>query len=90
MKTELSLEERVKAIEARNAKVEADKAWEVSYIRRFSITVLTYFVIVIYLVFINKDSHPFINAIVPAVGYFVSTLVMRGAKEYWQSRRKND
>ena len=83
------LEKRVRAIEDRNARVQSDKAWETSLVRRLSIAVLTYIVVLIYLSLVNNSS-PWINAIVPAVGYFVSTLVMRGAKEYWQSRRKND
>lgn len=89
MNTKTSLEERVAAIEARNSKVESDKAWEVSMVRRLSIAALTYIVVLIYLSLVNNSS-PWINAIVPAVGYFVSTLVMRGAKNYWQSKRKND
>ena len=45
LKYDMSLEERVAKIEARNAKVEADKAWETSWVRRFSIALLTYGVI---------------------------------------------
>lgn len=85
----MSLEERVEAIEARNERVQSDKAWETSLVRRLCIAVLTYGVVLIYLSLVNNSS-PWVNAIVPAAGYFVSTLVMRGAKDYWQSRRKND
>lgn len=85
MKTQL--EKRLEAIEARNARVEADKAWETSAVRRLGIAGLTYAVVVIYLSSVNNSS-PWINAIVPAVGYFVSTLVMRRAKEIWQSKHK--
>lgn len=83
------LEKRIEAIEKRNAKVELDKAWETSFVRRFMIAILTYFVVVIYLVFVNNNS-PFINAIVPAVGFFVSTLVIRGAKSYWENKRRRE
>ena len=62
----LHLEQRIAIIEARNKKVEADKAWETSWVRRISIAVLTYAVVVFYLSVINNDA-PFINALVPVV-----------------------
>ena len=83
------LEDRIAAIEARNAKVELDKAWETSWVRRMSIASLTYAVIVIYLIVINNNS-PFINAAVPAVGFLLSTLLLRRVKEMWQKQRKGN
>ncbi|HLB66633.1 MAG TPA: hypothetical protein VJJ78_03515 [Candidatus Saccharimonadales bacterium] len=81
-----NLESRVAAIEARNAKVEQDKDWETSWTRRISIGLLTYAVIVIYLIVINNDK-PFINAAVPAVGFLLSTLVLRQVRNIWQNRK---
>ena len=75
------------AIEARNARVEKNKAWETSLTRRLSIALLTYFVVVAYLLLIDND-RPYVTAIVPAVGYFLSTLVMRNIKSLWQGRRR--
>lgn len=83
------LENRIASIEARNKKVEADKAWETSWTRRLSITILTYTVIVVYLHIIHNNA-PFINAAVPAVGFLLSTLVMRQVRDFWQSRRKGN
>lgn len=81
------LNKRVAAIEERNARVELDKAWGTSWTRRISIGLLTYGVIVIYLLVIDNDK-PFINAAVPAVGFLLSTLVLRQIRELWQ--RNND
>ncbi len=81
-----SVEERLAVIEARNARVERDKAWETSLIRRVSIALLTYVVVLVYLFMIDNDQ-PFVNALVPAVGYFLSTLVMRNIKNLWQGRK---
>lgn len=78
-----SLEDRVAAIEARNKKVEQDKAWETSWTRRLTITALTYFVVVAYLLIISNDK-PWINALIPAVGFFISTLVLKGIRDLWQ------
>ncbi|OGL35177.1 hypothetical protein A3F65_01485 [Candidatus Saccharibacteria bacterium RIFCSPHIGHO2_12_FULL_47_16b] len=85
--TKRSVEERLVAIEARNARVEKNKAWETSLTRRLSIALLTYFVVVAYLLLIDND-RPYVTAIVPAVGYFLSTLVMRNIKSLWQGRRR--
>lgn len=81
------LESRVAAIEARNKKVEANKAWETSWVRRLSIAILTYIVIVIYLSVIHNNA-PFINALVPVVGFLLSTLVMGRIRDLYQSRRE--
>ncbi len=80
-------EKRLEAIEARNKRVELDKAWEISWTRRLSVAVLTYLVIVGYLIAIHKDK-PFINAFVPALGYFLSTLLLKRVKAYWQAKHK--
>lgn len=82
----VDLEKRVAAIEARNTKVELDKAWEVSWVRRLSIAVLTYSAIVIYLHIIHNNE-PFINAAVPVVGFMLSTLLLRRVKDLWQNNR---
>jgi len=78
-----TLEERIAAIENRNQRVELDKKWETSWIRRLSIATLTYLVVVGYLFVIGND-RPFINAIVPPVGFILSTLVMKQIRRLWQ------
>jgi hypothetical protein len=83
------LEARVAAIELRNKKVEADKAWETSWVRRLSIAILTYIIIAVFLLAIDKPQ-PFINALVPPIGYLLSTLVMRQVRSIWQSERVNN
>jgi hypothetical protein len=77
------IEQRLRAIEKRNQRVELDKKWETSWTRRISIAILTYFVVVVYLFVIGHDQ-PWINAIVPPVGFLLSTLVMRHIKNIWQ------
>lgn len=77
------LEKRVAAIEKRNQRVEQDKAWETSWTRRVSIGVLTYAVVVSYLLVIHNDK-PFINGLVPAIGFVLSTLVLKSIRDIWQ------
>lgn len=73
---------RIEKLEARNRRVEADKAWETSWWRRLAIVVLTYFVIVIYLGLV-VHINPWVNAIVPSVGFFLSTLTLSILKRIW-------
>ncbi len=81
------LEKRIEVIEARNKRVELDKRWEVSWTRRIAIALLTYIVIVSYLIAIHKQE-PFINAVVPVVGFVLSTLALSKIKSWWQKGSK--
>ncbi|MFA5270300.1 MAG: hypothetical protein WC400_01660 [Patescibacteria group bacterium] len=76
------IEQRIKAIEERNRSVEIDKAWEISWARRIVLVVLTYLSIGIYMWAI-KLPWPWLNAIVPAVAFVISTLSMPFFKKVW-------
>jgi hypothetical protein len=76
------LEKRLKNIESRNKKVELDKAWETSLTRKILLISFTYLSIGFYLNVINID-RPWFNAIVPAVGFFLSTLTLPYLKKFW-------
>ncbi len=81
------LEEKIRQIEERNKKVELDKAWEVSYTRRFLLLMFTYLTIGFYLQAI-KIPQPWLNAIVPAVAFMLSTLTLPFFKELWLKYNK--
>ena len=83
-----SLEERVEKLESRNRRVEANKAWETSWTRRLSIMVLIYLTIVFYLHFVIHIN-PWINGLVPVIGYFISTLTISKLKAIWSQRYTN-
>lgn len=70
-----SLEREVSDLRKRNLRVEADKKWETSWMRRVLVAVLTYFVIVLFF-WVSKLGNPFVNAIVPTIGFILSTLSM--------------
>lgn len=76
------LEKRIEKIESRNQSVEANKAWETSYTRRFLIAVFTYLAIALYLKYI-VGIDPWINAIVPTVGFLLSTITLPYFKKVW-------
>jgi len=81
-----NLEQKLQAIAIRNNRVEDDKAWEVSWSRRLSIMVLTYLVVAFYLRFVVRIE-PWINALVPVIGFLLSTLTMSILKQRWLKRR---
>lgn len=81
-----NLERRIEQLEARNKRVEADKAWETSWIRRLLVMLLTYLVVIAYLHFV-VHINPWINGFVPVIGFFLSTLTVSIAKKYWLSKR---
>ncbi len=78
----MTLEERVDKIEERNKSVELNKAWETSYTRRGLIIIFTYLAIALYLKFI-VGINPWVNAIVPSVGFLLSTLTLPFFKSLW-------
>lgn len=77
---------KIKAIEERNKRVESDKAWETSIMRRSIIAILTYFVVVLFLYLIHAPK-PWWNACVPTGGYVLSTLTLPFFKKWWIARQ---
>lgn len=84
---ENNIEDRIQKIEDRNRKVEADKAWETSWIRRILLTLFTYLAIGVYMRAIDI-SRPWLNAVVPAVAFMLSTLTMPFFKKLWLKRNQ--
>jgi len=81
------LKNEIEKIKVRNARVEMDKAWETSLTRKLLILILTYFVVVIFF-FVNKLANPFVNSLVPTLGFFLSTLTIPWIKAIWIKRNK--
>ena len=77
-----NLEERIQKIEARNQRVESDKDWEQSWTRRGLLVIFTYLGIALHLWAIDI-SRPWLNAVVPAVAFMLSTLTMQFFKKIW-------
>jgi hypothetical protein len=89
MANEKNLVRRIEKLEARNKRVEADKAWETSWTRRILIMVLTYLVVISYLHFV-VHINPWINGFVPVIGYFVSTFTVSAVKKRWTASRRKE
>jgi hypothetical protein len=76
------IEKEIQALKNRNKKVEADKAWETSWTRRLLIVLLTYIVIVVFF-YIAELPNPWVNSIVPALAFTLSTLSLGFVKQFW-------
>jgi hypothetical protein len=62
--------------------VEAEKAWETSLVRKLAIAVLTYGLVVLFFYAAGLPK-PLVNAIVPTLGYLLSTLSLGWLKKLW-------
>ena len=72
----------VEGILKRNARVEADKAWETSWTRRGVIALITYIIAASFMAHIGVVN-PWLNALVPTGGYVLSTLSLSFVKRWW-------
>ncbi|HID72826.1 TPA: hypothetical protein EYP38_02690, partial [Candidatus Micrarchaeota archaeon] len=82
MATLNQLEKEIAGIKERNRRVETDKVWETSYTRRALLTLFTYLAIGFYLSAIEVPQ-PWLNAIVPAIAFMLSTLTLPFFKGLW-------
>jgi len=82
MATIESLEKDIKSFKNRNEKVESDKAWETSYTRRVLLAIFTYLAVGLYLNAIHVEN-PWLNAIVPSIGFLLSTFTLPFFKSFW-------
>jgi len=83
----MDYEKEITDLKDRNTIVDANKAWETSRDRIGVIVVLTY--VIAYFVFKLIDDHdwirhyPTLQALLPAIGYFVSTRSFPSPKSWW-------
>lgn len=83
----MNIEQEILEIRERNKKVEADKAWEISFARRFFISAVTY-VFAFWWLFIIAEPKAWLKAFVPVIGYILSTLSLSIIKDRWKKNHK--
>lgn len=81
------LKDEIEKIKARNRRVEADKAWETSSTRTLFIAGSIYILAVI-LMILTQTVNPLLNALIPSIGYFLSTSTYGILKNWWLEKRK--
>lgn len=82
----MNVEQEIESLKMRNTKVEADKAWEISWTRRIFIAITTYVVASLWLYLINENNI-WLKAVVPTGGYILSTLSIPILKKIWLAFR---
>ena len=82
------LEKQLNEIKKRNQRVELDKKWETSYIRRIFIMFITYFVVVIYSIMIQKMDIIWLSSLVPVIGFLLSTLSLKMIRKIWNKKNE--
>lgn len=76
------VDQKVESLQERNARVEGDKAWETSWIRRLFIAVVTYCIATYYMSSVGLGN-AFVGAFVPTGGYLLSTMSLPFVKNFW-------
>ena len=84
----MDFEKEINEIKERNKRVETDKAWETSWVRRICICILTYLVVVLYSWIISQISNIWLSSIVPVIGFTLSTLSLKLVRKLWEKKRK--
>lgn len=79
------LEKEIELLKQRNLRVESDKAWEISYFRVFLISGVIYIIAVKLLYFVGVENY-FLNALMPALGYFLSVQTLPFVKKWWMNK----
>ncbi len=78
----MNIEKEIELIKERNRKVEMDKAWETSAFRTILITIVIYFVAAFFLYFVGVQNF-LLSALVPAIGFYLSTQSLPFIKDWW-------
>ncbi len=81
------LENRIALIEERNKRVELDKAWETSKTRWISIVIITY-ILATFVMYIIHVPKPYLNSIIPTLGYLLSVQSLPFIKKLWMDKKK--
>jgi hypothetical protein len=78
----MSTKKEIEIIKERNKRVESDKAWETSWTRRGLVAIITYATVVSFFIVAGLPN-AFINAVIPTIGFLLSTLGLGIFKKFW-------
>ena len=82
--TQQAMAVRLALIEERNVRVDRNKAWETSWFRRILLMMVIYIFAALFLLIIHAEN-PLIAALVPPIGFILSTLTLPSLKKFWVS-----
>ena len=77
------LKQELQRLKDRNKRVESNKAWETSITRKVLLMITTYIIAALTLMVIKNNS-PWLNALIPTLGFYLSTLTLPFIKRLWE------
>jgi hypothetical protein len=80
-----TLEQCLREIQERNNRVTLEKSWETSTTRKVAIIVVTYIAASVVMALIGVTDY-YISAVIPTMGFFLSTLSLSSVKAIWMRR----
>lgn len=83
-----NLEREIASIKARNHRVEADKAWEISWFRLSLVGLIT-FIFTLVVLYVSGATDVFLSSGLGATGIILSSLTLPVIKKWWLERQKN-
>ncbi len=83
------LEAQMVEVRSRNQRVETNKAWETSRVRLASVTLVTYVTMTLVFSMLGAG-RPFLDALVPTTGFFLSTLSLPFVRRAWERSQQRD
>lgn len=81
------LQQALQSIQERNQRVEMQKAWETSAVRRTFIAVVTYATAFLYMKHGLGAERAYLDAFVPTGGYLLSTFSLPLIRDWWMANR---
>ncbi|MBQ6324239.1 MAG: hypothetical protein IJI22_05365 [Bacilli bacterium] len=84
----MNIEKELEKIKERNKRVELDKAWETSWVRRLCIMVLTYIIVLIYSYIVRNYNNILLSSLIPVIGFLLSTLSLKAVRAIWEKNKK--
>ena len=82
----LQIEREIEDLKARNVRVDENKAWETSFVWRIFLLLFTYVLTAVVFWAIGVRNFA-LNALIPALGYYLSTLSIPFLRNSWEKRR---
>lgn len=77
-----NIEKDLDQIKQRNQRVEADKAWETSWMRIGSVALITYLIALLVMRTIRVERF-WLQAFIPTIGYILSTQSLPMIRRWW-------
>ncbi|MCL1876810.1 hypothetical protein FWF74_02145 [Candidatus Saccharibacteria bacterium] len=85
----MNIEKEIAEIKARNVKVDLDKKWETSWMRKVFIMIVTFAVILPYNLFIWDQQNVVWASLIPPMAYLLSTLSLDLIRDAWEKKKEN-